>query len=493
MLARRRPARTHGPLSTASPSLLSRLAARGLSGRLLVLTAVFVLLGEVLIYVPSIARYRADFLEERIEAARIAALAVEAASGGAVAEGLRDALLDRAQVLSLSIRKEGSRTLILGGAPPTEIDATFDLREASSLAAVKHAIDALRYQGRRTIRVVAAMAGAPPGTLVDITLPEAPLHVAMVDYSWRILGLSLLLAFIVGGLLFLSLHWLLVRPLSRMTASLVAFRRSPEEEAAEIRVSGRRDEIGVAERELLFMQRRVRGALRQKARLAAVGEGVAKINHDLRNMLATAALLSERLASAPDPEVQRLAAPLVSALDRATTLCTRTLSYVKEGEPEPRRTRFPLAPLVDEVARALPACESSSVAWRNEVPPELELTADRDQVYRVIANLVGNAARAVSRGAGGGTVRVSARRDASAGGTIVNVADTGPGLAEQARARLFEPFSGAAAGGTGLGLAIARDLVRNHGGEIDLVRSDGSGTIFALRFPDTPAAGAEPR
>ena len=464
-------------------SVLSR-AASGLSARLLVLTVLFVLLGEIFIYVPSIARHRMVFLEERIEAARIAALAVEASPDGMVTEELRLALLDRAGVAAVSLKRPGSRRLVLADDMPVTIDASFDLREATPLRLIGHAADTLRLGGERTIRVMGVAPGDSSDTVVDIVLPEAPMFASMLDYSGRILVLSIILAFVVAGLVYLSLHWLMVLPLGRMTDSLVSFRRAPEDASATVRVSGRRDEIGLAQRELQVMQRRVRAALRQRARLAAVGAGVAKINHDLRNMLATAAVLTDRLAMARDPEVQKLAHPLVAAIDRAITLCTHTLSFATGRLPAPRRASFALAPLVDDVGAAL-SIDENSVIWRNDVPPELQVTADRDQLYRVIINLAQNAVQALACRDGGGTLRIGAWQDA--GGTVVEVADTGPGIPASVREELFEAFAdGGRSEGTGLGLAIARDLMRNQGGDIDLERSDQEGTVFRLRLPDVP-------
>ena len=465
-----------------SLSVLSR-AARGLSARLLVLTVLFVLLGEVFIYVPSIARHRLVFLQERIDAARIAALAVEASPDGMVTEELRAALLARSGVEAVSLKRPGSRRLVLSGDMPAEIDVSFDLRAATPIGLIAHAADALRHGGDRTIRVMGVAPGDSSDTVVDIVLPEAPMFASMLDYSGRILVLSIILAFVVAGLVYLSLHWLMVLPLGRMTDSLVSFRRTPEDAAATIKVSGRRDEIGLAQRELQVMQRRVRAALRQRARLAAVGAGVAKINHDLRNMLATAAVLTDRLAAARDPEVQRLAHPLVAAIDRAIALCTHTLSFTTGRLPVPQRTTFALATLVDEVRAALPIGAGDAVAWHNEVPPTLTVTADRDQLYRVIINLTHNAIQALACRDGGGRVRIGAWRDAD--DTVVEVADSGPGIPPPVRDHLFEAFAGGGRGdGTGLGLAIARDLVRNHGGDIRLERSDPSGTAFRLRVPD---------
>ncbi len=462
---------------------IARLA-RSMSARLLVLTAIFVLLGEVLIYVPSIARHRLVFLEERIAASRLAALAVEAAPDQMVTEQLSAALLSRAGVSAISLKRPGQRLLVLSEPMPDEVHAAFDLMEATPYTLIIDAFDALLHGGERTIRVTGHVPDDEPETVVDIVLPEASLHAAMLDYSGRILALSLVLALVVAFLVYLSLHFLMVRPMGRITDSLVSFRRDPEDASAVVQVTRRGDEVGLAQRELAVMQRRVRAALRQKARLADVGSAVSKINHDLRNMLATAALLTDRLAMASDPEVQKLAAPLVSAIDRAINLCTQTLSFAKAGEPDPKPARFALAPLVAEVRAAMPLADDTAIIWRNDVPEEIELVADRDQVYRIVMNLTRNAVEAIDRHTGGGTVRVNAWRDADA--TVVEVADTGPGLPEEAREHLFEAFAGAGrSDSTGLGLTIARDLVRGHGGEITLERSDPTGTVFRLRFPDS--------
>lgn len=456
---------------------------RTLSARLLVLTMVFVLIGEVLIYVPSIARFRQSYLEERVVAARIAGLAVEAAPDYMVTEQLSEMLLHQAEVSAISLKRPGRRTLILSDDMPRQVHATFDLADASPLVLVAEAFNVLRHGGERTIRVMGTAPRDLDETMVDIVIDEAPIYDAMLDYSARILALSIVLALITAGLVFLSLHLLMVRPLRNITDSLVAFRREPEDASAVIVPGGRRDEIGLAQRELQVMQRRVRAALRQKNRLAALGEGVAKINHDLRNILATAALLTDRLATAKDPEVRKLSSPLLSAIDRAVDLCTQTLSFAKADEPEINRSAFELSSLIDEIGTVLPSEGNGDVEWINHVPPDLALYADRDQVFRIIMNLARNAQSAILSSGKPGQVSVSASRDTSV--TTIEIADTGPGLSEEARGDLFKAFAGAGrGGGTGLGLAIAHDLMRSHGGTITLARSSAEGTAFVLIFPD---------
>ncbi|MEE8173607.1 MAG: HAMP domain-containing sensor histidine kinase [Alphaproteobacteria bacterium] len=455
---------------------------RSLSARLLVLTIIFVLIGEVLIYVPSVARYRHVFLQERIEAARIAALAVEAAPDGMVTEELRKMLLVHSGVLQVSLKREERRMLILVSEMPYAIGATFAMAEETPWWLIRQAFDAMSGGGERVIRVIGAAPEDRDGTSVDILLDEGPMVAEMLDYSRRILQLSLVLAAITAGFVYLSLHLLLVRPLRQMSDNLVSFRRAPEDATTVMARSRRRDEIGVAQRELRVMQQRVRAALRQKARLASVGAAVSKINHDLRNMLATALVVSDRLAITEDPETRKVSAPLLAALDRAINLCTQTLSFARAEEPDAERGEFPLAPLVDEVALVLPKAQIEAIQWRNDVPDDLRLLADRDQVYRILMNLTKNAVEAVAVQGPGGTVRVTGWHEGE--NTTLEIAETGPGIPERAREHLFEAFAGSV-GGTGLGLAIAFELTRNHGGRLELLKSDPTGTVFRAIFPNS--------
>jgi len=282
-----------------------------------------------------------------------------------------------------------------------------------------------------------------------------------------------------------------------MTLSLVGFQRDPENPTTDLRISRRRDEIGVAQRELRRLQEEVRQSLRRQARLAAVGGAVSKINHDLRNMLTTAAVLTDRLSLARDPDVQRLAQPLLHALDRAINLCTQTLAFARADEVRPARQRFLLHALVEEVAADLLAQNGGRVGWRNLVPSALEVDADREQLFRVLFNLVRNAAEAIAGGGkaapGAITGEVAVHASFDGGQVTIDVIDTGPGLSERARDHLFEAFTGAArSGGTGLGLIIARDLVRNHGGQLSLARSGPEGTCFRIVLPSrqSPPAAA---
>lgn len=449
---------------------------RSLSARLLVLTIFFVLLGEVLIYVPSISRFRKVYLEERIAAAHLATLSLESALDRRVGQELESDLLSHAGVLSVTLRQPAAE-LMLGRLPP--VDKIFDLGTARPTTLILDAFETLWHGGGRTIRVIGP-SPQEPSVQVDISLTERALWNAMVDYSWRILNLSIVLSLMVAFLVYCSLQGLIVRPLRRIYESVIAFRRHPEDPGNDVDSTGRRDEIGVVEAELSRMQHALRQALAQKTRLAALGAAVTKINHDLRNMLASAILISDRLEESQDPEVRHVAPRIVKAMDRAARLCTDTLSFSRARAVEPKPGNFPLGDLVDDAAQATLGPADATVRIRNEVRDDLRVNADRDQLYRVLLNLMRNARQALP--GPGGVITVSAWED---GDQIrIEVADTGTGIPESAREELFAPFAGSTRDdGSGLGLAIAREIMRAHGGDIALDHTGESGTAFRLSLP----------
>ena len=457
---------------------------RSLSAKILLLTIACLFVGEVLIFVPAIARFRLSFLEERISAAHLASLALTDAQPPDMDKA--DMLLSHAGVLAFAVQGSQGRTLSLG--EPVPVAAAFDLRGDGWPVLIRDTFDTLLHRGMRLIRV----RGPSPqelGTTVEVTLAEAPLWVAMVDYAARILTLSVVLSVLVAAMMLVGLQRLIVHPLVRITRAIAAFRRRPEDGTSDQEPPVRHDEIGVVEQEFATMRHGLRGALAEKTRLAALGAAMSRISHDLKNMLATAVLISDRLERSADPSVQRVAPRLIETLDRAVRLCGETLSYARSGPPTPERRRVNLAELVAKVRGTLEA-GAAGVAWDVAVPAELELHADPDQLFRVLFNLAQNAVEAMRER--GGDLRVAAALDAEE--LRIDVADSGPGIPEQVRRRLFEPFAGTSKpGGNGLGLAICRELVRAHGGEIELLGTSEHGTVFRLRLPartTVVAAGA---
>jgi signal transduction histidine kinase len=454
---------------------------RGLSARLLVLTIVFVMLSEVMIYVPSIARFRESFLTERIAAAHLASLTLKATSDYMVSKELTEELLAQSGLQSVIIKQPERRTLMLSLEMPTKVDASFDLREAGPIMLIIDAFDTLLAEDGRVIRVIDESALHRPDSFTEIILNEHQMRDAMITYSINILALSIVISIFTASLVFLSLHILMVRPMQRLTASMIRFRKAPADGRSLVTTTNRRDEIGAATAELNQMQGELRTALQQQAHLAALGAAVSKISHDLRNMLATAQLVSDGLSNSDDPTVKKLTPPLIASIDRAIELCARTLSFGRAEEQAPDRTVFPLAALVDDVCNFLGVSTGpgNEVRVLNEVAPTAEINADRDQLFRVLMNLTRNAVEAL-----GGTGNVWISSQSMGHGVAIHIRDDGPGLAEKARAHLFQPFTGSAkAGGTGLGLAIARELVMGHGGDIYLVSSTPLGTEFRLEIP----------
>ena len=328
-----------------------------LSARLLVLTIIFVMLAEVFIYVPSIARFRLTYLEERIAASHIATLALEAAPDHMISDELETRLLAQAEVLAVVLKRAESRRLVLGSAMLPEVDGVFDLSigptpDSRPFTLIADAFETLDAAPGRTIRVIGPTE-YEEGTLVDVVMDETDMRAEMYAFSGRILLLSIVISVVAAGLVYLSLHWLMVRPMRRITQSMVRFRDTPEDAAVAMSPSLRSDEIGTAERELADMQADLRAALKEKTRLAALGAAVSKINHDLRNILATAQLMSDRLVASNDPEVRRISSVVVRAVDRAISLCSRTLRYGRAEEAAPERAPFELRDMVLEVGVSL--------------------------------------------------------------------------------------------------------------------------------------------
>jgi hypothetical protein len=456
----------------------------GLSGKLLVLTLLFVMIAEVLIYVPSIANFRLGWLNDRLSAAYTAALVLEAAPSGMVPEAVARQVLDSIGARAVALKTDQHRRLLVVSDMPPAIDHDIDMRDMSWYRAIVDAFETLLCGDDEVMRVV----GPAPmgGQFVEIVLDESPLRDAMTRFSIRILILSLIISAITAALVYLALHILLVRPMRRMTANMVAFRNEPENPARIIASSDRGDEIGTAERELAVMQRDLAGMLQQKTRLAALGLAVSKINHDLRNLLSSAQLFSERLAKISDPHVQRFAPQLMRSLERAIAFCQSTLSYGRVQEAPPDRRATALEPLVEDVRQTLGLDPGFPVRWIGAVERGLMVDADPDQLFRILLNLVRNAVQALegrdARDPGRDQVRITGRREGAV--VVIEVSDTGPGFSERARTHLFEAFQGSTRpGSAGLGLAIAAELVRAHGGEIRLV--DGTiGATFRLTIPD---------
>ncbi|MCX7286925.1 MAG: HAMP domain-containing sensor histidine kinase [Rhodobacterales bacterium] len=445
------------------------------------------MLAEVMIFVPSIARYRADFLLTRLKQAQIAAL-TQLATEEMIMPELEAELLANAEVYNVVLRRDEVRQLVLSSPVPGEIHDTFDLRMAGPWELIRDAFAELADPQNRIIRVI----GYPvqdAGTLIEVTRQTTPLRDAMVDYGLRILVLSALISVVTAILLFLAVRRLLVLPIRRVVLHMQTYAEAPEDARRVIEPTADVEELRVAEEALQSMQTQLTGALRQKERLAQLGGAVAKISHDLRNILTTAQLFADRIEGSADPVVARSAPKLVGSIARAVSLCESTLAFGKAEEPPPQLRRLNLAQLAFDVVEAEGLGADTLITLLIDIPPGLTIRADSEQLYRVLSNLVRNARQAIEAAGQPGTIEISAGEDDNE--WWIRVGDTGPGLPPRAREHLFSAFQGGARkGGTGLGLAIASELVRGHGGRLDLARSDAEGTEFMIHLPKG-TAGAD--
>jgi signal transduction histidine kinase len=457
----------------------------GLSGKLFLLTIPLVVIACLLIYVPAIANFWTNRLNDRLAAANTAALVLDAAPSGMVPESLARQVLTSIGARAVAIKMGQQRRLLASAELPAAIDHNIDIRALTAWDAIMGSFQMMLESGNQTIRVI----GQAPGgaQFIETVVDERPLRQAMYRFSRNLLLVGLGIGILTACLVYISLHFLFVRPMRRLTANMVAFHENPESAARIIVPSQRGDEIGVAERELSAMQRDLVSMLNQKSRLAALGLAVSKINHDLRNLLASSQLLSDQLASVPDPRVQRFAPKLMRSLERAIAFCQSTLSYGRAQEAAPDRRMVPIEPVVAEVRETAGLASDASITWVSAIERGLSVDGDPDQLFRVLLNLVRNAAQALESNPGDPAsmqIRVTGRREGAV--AILEVSDTGPGVPQRSREHLFEAFqTSGRPGGSGLGLAIAAELVRAHDGEIHLVEGT-IGATFRIVIPDRP-------
>ncbi|MGJ8590559.1 MAG: sensor histidine kinase, partial [Yoonia sp.] len=453
---------------------------KSFSGRLLILTTVFVMLAEVLIFVPTIARFREEYLMNRLERAQIASLTLLA--NDMIDPALESELLRTAEVFNVVLRRDEVRQLVLSSPMPQSIINTYDLRDSTPLILIRDAFMQLADTRDGVIRVI----GAPvqdAGSSIEITMQTVPLRDAMIDYGLRILLLSAVISIITASLLFVALRVLLLKPIKGVVGHMQNYALAPEDARRIITPSAGVTEVREAEEALMKLETDLTQALRQKERLAQLGQAVSKVSHDLRNILTTAQLFTDRIEMSEDPSVKRMAPKLVSSITRAVHLCESTLAFGKAEEPSPTLTVTALGHIIqDVVENERLAVDGADIKFVMDVPENLKVRADPEQLFRVLSNLTRNARQAIAATGQGGEIRLTATDQP--GYWVIDVQDDGPGLPPKAREHLFTAFRGGARkGGSGLGLAIAAELVRGHGGTLELKETGASGTVFRISLP----------
>lgn len=441
-----------------------------LSLRVFLLVAALVTSCGALVHLPGLVAFRTEYLEHRLIDAYMATLALRA--GGTLTAAQTATLLERAHLAGIEVRSDDAE-LRLGTLAPIERDIRLD-RESLGQRLL-HTLRAL-FDGSQGLMKVS---GAPPGEgmqglWIAVTLDAAALRWAVRHHASEALLLSLAISLFTAGLVQLGLIRLLLRPVGRLTAQLVAFQADPYRTPPP-RPTSRSDEIGALQCSLAAMETAVQTALKRETRLAALGGAVARIHHDLRSILATVSFASARLADTADPRSRQLAELLGQSVRRAANLCASTLDLARGETPITQRERIDLAALCEQAAAA--AARPPEFRVTVDVPVGATVGGDPERLTRVLGNLLANSCEAGAR-----QVRLTAL--STVAGWSIEIADDGPGVPDAARARLFEPFIGSAkAGGHGLGLATGHDIARAHGGDLSLVETGPHGTCFRLTLP----------
>ncbi|WP_425592611.1 sensor histidine kinase [Brevundimonas aveniformis] len=454
----------------------------GLSARLLLLTAAFAIAVDLLILFPAAASFHERWVTDRVRAAEVASLVVEAAPYATVEDSLADRLLVGVGADTVVLQENGIRRLLRGTPKEGATPHLIDLRESDLAARLLDPWLTLLGPDDRRIQVIAAPRWRS-GDFIDIVAEAAPLKAELRTYVLQIVFASLVISVLAGGLLYAGLVILVLEPVRRVTQTIERFRDDPEADPRPIRHE-RVDEIGRVEDELNRMQQEVRSALRSRARLAALGEAVAKISHDLRNMLTAAQMASDRLADSGDPTVARALPRLERALDRALNLAQDVLAYGRSEEPRPDPRPLRLVPAIHAAAEDA-GLTDQGVRLIQRAPSRLRVEADPEHLHRILVNLMRNAREAIEADPerdGIGRVSLSAVRTGDK--VEIRVRDDGPGLPARARERLFLPFQGSTRrNGAGLGLPIARELAQAGGGDLVLDVTGPGGTVFLLTLP----------
>ena len=474
------------PGKNADGVVMPRLLT-GLSGRILTLTVAIIMFAEVVFFVPSLASMRLRWLDDRLNTAAAAVTVIDGLQPLALPRSLQDETLMATGTKAIVLRKDGTSQLLATADMPQEIAATYDLTDVGPAEAVIDAFDELLFGGGRTLRILGHIGDSD--AIIELVISDDELRHALLIYARNIFALSILLSSVTAMLIFFLLNSILVRPLRRQIANMQAFSEHPDQPESVFQPSDRGDELGIAGRHLATMQSELQKTLRQQKRLVELGLAVSKINHDMRNILSTAQLMSDRIAGIDDPVVKRVGPKLLRAIDRAAAYSRSVLSYGQVSEAEPDRRMVDLQLLINDVHDYLELSADPSIEWFNRIPEGLMVDADPEQLFRVIFNICRNSVEALGQQANiesaVNCLTVAAQRHGSV--VSLTIDDTGPGMPQKARENLFAAFRGSArSGGTGLGLAIARELVLAHGGTIGLVEKAGQGTLFRIEIPDRP-------
>ena len=468
--------------------MIDGFISRRLSSKLLLLTIGFVMLAELVIFIPSAATFRQNWLSERSEQAGLLALALMGVPDYEASEVLTKQFMSDTDVLLMAAKRDGMTELVLGE-PPNDVKEfiRIDLQESTRIPSLLAPFQDIFSNGEEILMITANSPVAGQDAL-ELLIPRERLRTELVDFLKRIFWLSLMIAIITGSLIYWSMSAMIIRPVKDLAEDMTAFRVNPERQRpARVRPK-RKDEIGQLEREFIDMKQSQRAAFRQRERLAGLGLAVAKINHDLRNVLTSALLISDRLSMNSDEKMADMGERLTRTVERGIGLTEDVLSYSKAETADPQIQDTRIAFTAGEAAADVIA-QFPGTKFRNVIPTDLMVQTDPDHAYRIFHNLFRNAAQAMMAH-DVPNCRLQVNAEIRDGLAELRISDTGPGLPERAKENLFQAFSSAQAHNantksTGLGLSISKELAKAQGGDLNLMSSDESGTRFLLTLPLT--------
>lgn len=463
---------------------------RGLSGRLLWLTVIFVMFAEVLIFIPSISVMRMTWLRDRLDTAAAAGIVIDGLQPAELPRAVQDDTLLATGTKVLALRKDGTSRLLAAIDVPPQVDQTFDLAHETALGSMRNAVDTLVFGGGRVMRVFGPI--GETDMVIELVMTDDALRKAMISFSKLMFGISLLISLVTAFMIYVAINKMMIGPIRRLTHGMQSFSERPEDPERIFRPGTARGELEVAGQHLASMQTELQRTLKQKKNLADLGLAVSKINHDMRNILASAQLMSDRLVDVDDPMVRSFAPKLLRTIDRAVGYTSEVLAYGQAEEAAPKRRLLRLSDLCQDVRDILALDPDGGIEFVDQVAEDIEIDADGEQLFRVIHNLCRNAVQALAQAQPpeeGGPKRLSVTAQRVGSVVSITIDDNGPGMPRKARENLFTAFRGSArSGGTGLGLAIARELILAHGGTIALVEKPVQGTQFRIEIPDRPVS-----
>ncbi|RZO32180.1 MAG: HAMP domain-containing histidine kinase [Rhodospirillaceae bacterium] len=459
-----------------------RRVLTGLSARALGLAVMFVLLAEAVLFVPSVGRWLEQELNDRLSDGHLAIRTLEELPSAMPNDRLTRELLDHVDAGLVAFRAPDRPKLALFQELGLQVDRSVDLRDTGllrlSIIAFQIIFD---HRPAATLRVV-GLSPVDPNAEIELLLDQTRICRELRSYAARIAAFSLFISLVTGLLLYLALGWLIVRPVLRLSRAMRAFAKHPEIEQPGLQEAGRADEIGDAFTQMKAMQDTVRSALTQNRRLASLGTGVAKISHDLRNLLTTSLLITDRMSASKDEGVSRAAPRLAESIERAATLTHTIVQHVRDGLPALAVELVVLKPffggVIDRIRQRWgPQGKVVSLLEDFDIT---SLHFDPLQVERVLINLLDNSFEA-------GADQVDLRAEARESGLVICVQDNGAGVPDAAVPHLFDAFKGSTKrSGTGLGLHNAAEIVEAHGGRLRLVHTGQDGaelTTFEIQLP----------